>query len=493
MAPAVHDELRMTHANRSRTRWLACAALILAARAARAAPDPETTPPPQNPATAPPQDPATAPAEDPPPPPGQESGRIDNVDGEDSSGRVAARTALFVPKLAFDVVTYPIDHVIFAEGKFDIGGWYRRWFTCCNGNIGVVPVATWATGLGFTAGAEVYDKDTFGEKERTTLEASWGGTYRLSLAATIDTGRRLGPLRLGAAGYFDRHPNLPFYGIGNDSSESEAPAQPIDAFNDPTAVHSFFRYQNARAGAFGDYRLSDEFLITGRAEYAELKYTPSTSSPGIEDVYDPGTLVGFDQTTRHVYAELELRWDTRRTADPYEPDAVHSLGSLAVVSGGYVHQFDNMSPFWHYRGDFQHYFRIGEGPRVLIGRLHGEGVTGDVMDVPITELPYLGGGTFLRGYTYARFRDRIALVGTVQYMWSLFPYASAFVFSDVGRVYRDWSDLTASGLHVGFGVGLSVYERDSFLADLTLGSSLDGGIVATAEFSPVLDAKPRFR
>jgi outer membrane protein assembly factor BamA len=130
---------------------------------------------------------------------------------------------------------------------------------------------------------------------------------------------------------------------------------------------------------------------------------------------------------------------------------------------------------------------------VLVARLHGEGVTGSVDEVPITELPYLGGGTFLRGYSYARFRDRIAAVGTLQYMWSIMPYASAFLFTDVGRVYRDWNDVTLSGLHMGFGVGLSVYFKDTFLADLTLGSSLDGGIAATAEFSPVLDARPRFR
>ena len=466
----------MLDANRSRTKWLACAALVLASRAARAAPDPAPVPPP-----------------DPPPPPGQESGRIDDVDGADSPGRVAARTLLFVPKLAFDVVTYPVDEGIGLESRWDLGGWYRRWFTCCNQTIGVVPIATWETGLGFTAGAQVYDKDTFGQKERTTIQASYGGTYRVGAAATIDTGRRLGALKLGAAGYFERLPRDPFYGIGNDASTGDMPAQPIDAFNNPTAVTSYFRYQEARAGGLADYQLSDQFTIAGRGEYTELKYTPSTTSPMIEDVYDPATLVGFNRTTKHVYGELELRWDSRRTVDVFEPDQVHSIGSLASISGGYVHQFDNLPAFWHYRGDFQHYIRLGVGPRVLVARLHGEGVTGDINDIPITELPMLGGGTFLRGYSYARFRDKIALLGSLQYMWSLMPYASAFVFTDAGRVYRDWSDMTLSGLHVGFGVGLSLYEKDTFLADLTIGSSSDGGVAVTAEFSPVLDARPRWR
>src|SRR5262249_43272486 len=145
----------------------------------------------------------------------------------------------------------------------------------------------------------------------------------------------------------------------------------------------------------------------------------------------------------------------------------------------------------HYGVEAQHFFRFGMGPRVLIARFHGEAVTGDLDQIPITELPMLGGNAFLRGYPYARFRDRIGAIGSLQYMWALTTGVSAFVFSDFGRVWRSWDDMTLDNLHAGFGIGLEAYTRDSFLFDGWLGTSTDGGVVVTASFTPVLDARPR--
>src|SRR3954447_267476 len=103
-------------------------------------------------------------------------------------------------------------------------------------------MAAWETGLGFTAGARVYDTNTFGEREHTTLQLTVGGTYRVHAYAAIDTGRRLGDLRLEASGNFDRLPRNPFYGIGNNSTlTDEDGVSGLDAFNDSTAVQSYFR------------------------------------------------------------------------------------------------------------------------------------------------------------------------------------------------------------------------------------------------------------
>jgi hypothetical protein len=220
---------------------------------------------------------------------------------------------------------------------------------------------------------------------------------------------------------------------------------------------------------------------------------PSENEPSIQDVYEPSSLVGFGTTTRHLYGELELAWDGRRRDSPWDAPSVASGGTLVRAFGGFSHRLDEHDDFWHYGGELQHYLRLGYGPRVLVTRFHGEAVTGNLDQVPITELPLLGGSAFLRGYPYARFRDRIALVGSLQYMWSLMSYASAFVFTDFGRVFRAWSDLTVEDLHVGYGIGLELYGRRSFLVDLSVASSSDGGIAVTAEFSPVLDARTRWR
>ena len=64
----------------------------------------------------------------------------------------------------------------------------------------------------------------------------------------------------------------------------------------------------------------------------------------------------------------------------------------------------------------------------MIGHFHGEGVTGGRDDVPFTELPALGGPTYLRGYDLDQFRDRIAAFGSVAYEWDLSQWFAARLF-----------------------------------------------------------------
>src|SRR5438128_4948787 len=120
---------------------------------------------------------------------------------------------------------------------------------------------------------------------------------------------------------------------------------------------------------------------------------------------------------------------------------------------------------------------MGVGPRMITARLYGEAVTGEIEDMPFTQLPRLGGETLLRGYRLDRFRDRVAALGSLDYSWDLSRIVSANVFCDAGRVYRSLDDLTLSGLRVGFGFGLEVYAGASYLARGLVGTSIDGGVM----------------
>jgi hypothetical protein len=409
--------------------------------------------------------------------PGMESGRIDVVEVTETTSRKVARAALFLPRMLMEAVLWPVNQGFELEGRYELSDWYYRLLYNNNRTIGVIPVATWETGYGLTAGLRFFDLDTFGEQERLVLQATAGVTYRVGLLASLDTGDRLGPVRLEGAGNFDRRPAEPFYGIGNNSPDE--------------ATH--FRYQEERAAGLLDLHLSEFFHVDARGTITSLKYGPSTTEPSLSDVFDTMDLAGFSSSANQLYGELALRWDNRQRVSPWEPITVRSQGSLAVAYGGYVHPFDDRAGFWHYGAELQHYLRFGFGPRVIVARFHGEAVTGNLQDVPITELPMLGGGAFLRGYPYGRFRDRIAAVASLQYMWSLFAFSSADVFTDVGRVYHSWDDLTLSDMRAGFGVGLEFYTARSFIADVAIGTSVDGGVTLMAEFSPVLDARTRWR
>lgn len=455
-----------------------------------------TRPPPEEPPPVPQAPETTSKDASGAPLPGQESGRTDAEPG-DTTGTKVARAAWFVPKWLFAILMAPVDGALYLEGKYQLEDLYYRTFYYRERTISIIPTADYATGYGLSIGAQFMDTNTAGEHERLVLRATTGFHYRIGLFASMDTGDRLGPLRIEASGNFDRRPAEPFYGIGNEGHiQPFQEGQMIDALTNQTAVETFFRYEEARGNLLADIRLLPRLHLAATGSLTELRYTAGNHKfPSINDVYEPNSLVGFDQTTKHLYGEAALIWDDRTSDSLWEPSNVHGRGTLAVAYAGLVNQFGdgNDTDFWHYGADLQHYFRIGFGPRVIVARFHGEAVSGPLDIIPITELPILGGPTFLRGYTYARFRDRIAMSASLQYMWSLSAQTHAYLFTDVGRVYGSWDDFTLNDLKAGFGVGLEIYIAPTFLTDLSVGSSIDGGVALQAEFTPILDQRTRWR
>jgi hypothetical protein len=486
----------------TRTLYLAITAL-LAGTSTAAARDPVATrtqpsrPPPFEPAPAPlPAEPkaddvASAPR------PRQTSGRIDAGEGGDSFGRQSARALLRLPLLAFELVTLPVRGAVYAYDRYEVE---RRWYETLysrDRTRALLPVLTYQTSDGLTAGARYFDKDLAGQHERLVLQATGGTVYRVGVLGSIDTGKRLGPVRLEVGGNFDRLPAEPFYGIGNGERAEDSEPLPalVDPTTDDTAIHTYARYQEMRATAFGDWTIVSNIHAQARGSLTDLDLGPSSRrDPSIEMVYAPASLTGFEDGVRHLYGELALSWDSRRQVSRWEPPSVHGAGSLATVFGGAVHNISGEGgDFVHYGAELQHYIHLGLGPRVLVARFHGEGVTGSFDEVALTELPMLGGDAFLRGYGLGRFRDRVAGVASLQYMWNLSMYSEAFLFVDAGRVYHSPDDITLEDLRVGFGLGIELHTAQSFLMDAHIASSIDGGVILTAAFSPVLDARPRWR
>jgi hypothetical protein len=408
-----------------------------------------------------------------------------------------ARAVLRLPLIAFQIVELPVRGAVYAYDRLEIERHWNETLYSRDRTRAVIPIATYTTSYGITAGARFYDKDLADRNERLLLQASGGTAYRVEVLGSVDTGDRLGPVRLELGGNFDRVPAEPFFGIGNGDDTELSTSEPmlVDPTTDTTAIHTYSRYQESRGTLYGDWSIVSNVHLGARGSLTDLQFEPSSRrSPSIEEVYDPTDLVGFEHGVRHVYGEAELSWDSRRRASRWEPSSVDGTGSLATVFAGAVHHISGEGgDFWHYGAELQHYLHLGRGPRVLIARFHGEAVTGNLDEVPFTELPMLGGDAFLRGYLHGRFRDRLAGVASLQYMWNLSLYSEAFLFVDAGRVYRDYSDATFQDLRVGFGFGIQLHTVRDFLMDAHIASSIDGGVVLTAAFSPVLDARPRWR
>ncbi|MEO8550880.1 MAG: hypothetical protein ABI678_12930 [Kofleriaceae bacterium] len=401
------------------------------------------------------------------PHPGDESGRIDEPTG-DSALRVAARGVLFVPRMALILVTSPVHGLVWAEDRYSASDRAAHRST----NVRISPIASYETGFGASIGARVVDPDLFGT--RAAIQAAIGLGYRVRARAGVDSDDRIAGVRLGLETGYERIPDLPYYGIGNAATGKAE-----------------YELQETRVGVLADIALVHDLHLVASTTYAHVTTGLADEMPAIDQAF-PG-LVGFGAPHDRIDPELELRWDDRAPATPYMPAGVHSAGSLARGFGGRVVELQGRD-FWHYGAELQHYWRIGGAPRVLGIRIYGEGVTGSFADLPYYELPALGGDVYLRGYSFDRFRDRLAAFTEVQYRWDLSSYADAYLFVDTGRVYHAYDALSLDDLRVGFGAGVSLLSGGGhFLADGMIGSSIDGGVVLGLSFTPVEDRARRLR
>ncbi len=475
----------------------ATVALVTAGATAAADPPPAGEPSPEQPAPAPPAHTAASVAGA--PRPGAETGRIDPVDQGDSTARVIGRGALFLPRKLFALVMAPARGAMWAYDRYDLENLYYRVFYNADRTIGLFPVATYTTGFGAAVGVRFEDLNVLGEQEHLAIQATTGALlgerYREEALLSVRTGNRISRwLELGLDANYTRRPADPFYGIGN-GDKVRPTGTPIDPLTSDAAIETYYRYREAHAEVSADFHPHHlhhlHLIATG--SLVELGFDRSTTGPPIDEIYDPMGLIGFEHGVRHAYGELEVRWDTRRSVLRWEPASVPAAGSLVDAFAGRVAGWGGSADYWRYGVELQHYFRLAKGPRLIATRLRVEGVTGARDQVAFAELPMLGGGDFLRGYPFERFRDRVAAFGSLQYQWDLSHFVDAYLFIDVGRVFPSLDDLSLHQLRAGYGIGLALHGNSGFLLEGNLATSIDGGIFASVAFNPILDARPRWR
>jgi hypothetical protein len=417
------------------------------------------------------------------PVPGDESGRLD-TDAGDSALRQVGRGALFLPKLAVEVAFAPVRAGVWAYERYHLKERMFAIFFNDAGTIGLFPVAALESQYGVTVGARFVHRDLFGARERLGLHAGAGGRFRQIMSAKLRSGDRFGRrFALELDGEFERRPKDAFYGIGN--ANAGALVEQADS-----AVEGRFRQQLVRAAAIADVRVAGNLHLRGAGAVADFELGRSDVGPPIDELYPMETMVGFDGF-RHVYSELELRWDTRRNASHWEAPSVRATGWLLAGFAGRVTALDDGADYWRFGTDLQRFVKIGQGPRVISGRIYTEAVSGTLDEVPFTQLPRLGGKTLLRGYALDRFRDRVAAVGSIEYAWDLSRIISASTFVDAGRVFPSVRDVRAEGLRVGYGIALEGHTNSTFLIRASIASSIDGGVFVDLAFDPVFDLEPR--
>lgn len=478
----------MTHGRKQKLGIVAVVA-VLAAGVSHAQPPP--APPPAS-EPAPPAEPAASPPE-PEVPAAAASGLVVARDPDESSGRVAARVALFPVRALWYVLWSPVRLAAWAYDRFAIGRRARQVFFSEDGRLGVFPIAVWKSGFGPTGGVRMVVRDVLAPASRVRVEAIYGGEVLQAYKLHARTGRLLGRrAELDFRAEFETFPRSRFFGIGNgDLAPPPAmPVMPVDAVRDPTAVDTRFYSDAYTLQTTLALDLPGPFHVRPSVGFRIRDFDRDQGFDdelGTLEVYDPAGLIGFDGLAT-VYGGFEVVADTLRQPRFYLSKAAPSTGWYAVARAhGYHGTGDDPSDFVRWGIDVQRYLDLHGGDRVLALRAVYQGVTGSLARVPFIDLPALGGAQLLRGYDQDRFRDRQAGVASVEYQWGIDRLMTAFLFTDVGRVWRNRDDLATGDLRVGFGGGLQLHTMKSFLARVMIASSIDGGVFFLFSLDPLFE------
>jgi hypothetical protein len=96
----------------------------------------------------------------------------------------------------------------------------------------------------------------------------------------------------------------------------------------------------------------------------------------------------------------------------------------------------------------------------------------------------------LRGYARERFRDRIAVMGSLEYAWDLSRHFMASLFTDVGRVLPTWLELPQN-VRLGYGASFQYHNNNDYIAGVSIASSIDGGLFLNLTLDPAFELEPR--
>ncbi len=428
------------------------------------------------------------------PRPGEEHGRADPLDPGDGVGRRLGRLVLWIPRLAVELAMQPVRGVIYLQA--------RKTGELVEGDenpervIGFRPRFLWQTGFNPHVSLRAALRNLFGRREEVGIRVGDGGHVGTVIGVDATTGTRLGKLALGVEARYDSRDDERFFGFGNGDEVDPAARPPlrIDPILDATAVPTRYERRGRRAGIWAKYTPVTEVQITATGEAISKTFKVSDDPRGgdvsIEQAYDLSRVPSFLGGAELLRGELEVAYDSRRSSDPYDSPAIRSTGTLVLGHASRVQGLEGAADFYRYGIDLQQDFRLTAGPRVLELRLAGDAITGDLDEVPFTEVPELG-GDLLRAAAVDRYRDRVALVGRVSYLFALGPRVAGVVFGESGRVYRDLSDLTLDALRYGGGIGIEGYTVEQLFFRAEVAASADGDAFFTLAFVPAQDGRSR--
>jgi hypothetical protein len=419
---------------------------------------------------------------------------------ETESPASASRELMVVPRAAVTVVAMPLRGGLTLFEEYHVAERVLDLFFDDTRTFGVYPTVALETSLTPGVGARLVHKNLFGHGGRLRLGADYGGESRFRLEGGVTSpALAAGVLRPRIVGGWQRQPGAVFFGIGDQDIGWPDPAAIGLPARAPMAVATKFSQEVVHAELAVEIDPAGPVFAAVSTAYFKRSFGDPGSDTAIVDAtqldrtdvrFDTSTLKGWQEGTSVSYSEAQLGWNSLTTASPFVSAAAPSSGTKVAAFVGLARGVGGSDvAYTRYGFDGFRYFDLYGGDRVLILRARLEGVVDAEDRIPFTDLPRLGGPTLLRGYARDRFRDRVAMLASIEYRYPIWRQLGGYVFVDGGRVASGLSDagravMSPRHIRPGGGGGLEVLQAEMFRMRAQVAGSAEGFFFQLA-FEPI--------
>ena len=229
---------------------------------------------------------------------------------------------------------------------------------------------------------------------------------------------------------------VPFYGVGNDTSKDDRVAYGLKRLD---------------AGVSATFKPLWWTRVGGGVAYNRYEDREGAGSrPSIETIesFVPGLFSEARYTHASAFAAIDWR----------ESGGYSRRGGLYSVTLNDYKDSNDTFGFRRIDAEVQQFVPLLKEQWVLAFRALVQ--TTEAQDnelVPYYLLPTLGGARRHRGYSDFRFQDRHLMVLSGEYRWLPSRVVDMALFFDAGKVTHDRSDLDFDGLKTAFGIGFRVH------------------------------------
>jgi hypothetical protein len=289
------------------------------------------------------------------------------------------------------------------------------------------------SGGGFTLGAGY--RQYYGDRTHADVKGLYSvKNYKLFEVSTDSWGHADRRLDLHARAGWRDATQVAFYGIGM--------ATPEDRSN--------FGMKQAYLAGNADVRPVPWSVFRAGMSYEDFSLESGAgSSPSIEDVHSPASAPGLGASPTYVHLLASGGIDTRPSPGYARRGGLYEVTYHNYADRDDTHSFDRMDA-----EIVQHIPILREN---WVISLHGllQTTLDDTDTVPYFLMPSLGGGSTLRGFSSARFRDLHSLLMSGEFRWipSRLGLDMA-LFYDTGKVTPTFRDISWRGLASDVGIGV---------------------------------------